>query len=134
MDFQPILVLLIKTLKNLEINTKNIEKAADNTHLFAADLANELVLKKGLSFREAYRKVKEGYTRAGWRGVVKFEDAPSFDPQKRVAAKKEVGMPGNLQLEIGSRWITMEQRKTAAHRSRFPIPLPGWILRMDWIM
>ena len=106
-------------LQNLKVNEKNIEKAADNTHLFAADFANELVLKKGLSFREAYRKVKEGYTNAGWRGVVKFKNAPSFNPQKRVAEKKAPGMPGNLQLEVGNRWITTERRKTINEARKF---------------
>jgi len=106
-------------LQNLKVNEKNIEKAAGNTHLFAADFANELVIKKGLSFREAYRKVKEGYTHAGWRGVVKFKNAPSFNPQKRVAEKKAPGMPGNLQLEVGNRWIATEQRKTTSETRKF---------------
>jgi len=92
-------------LKNLEINEQAIEHAAQNTHLFAADIANELVLKKGLSFRDAYRKVKEGYEKAAWRGLVNYDEPLRLDPRKRIAAKKGIGMPGNLQLGVGRKWL-----------------------------
>ena len=110
-------------LKNLKVNEKKLEKSASDTHLFAADLANELVLKKGLSFREAYRKVKESYTHAGWRGVIGFDDVPSFDPGKQVKAKKSDGMPGNLRLDVGEKWIARETRKTASERQKLDTAL-----------
>jgi argininosuccinate lyase len=110
-------------LKNLKVNEKTILEAASNTHLYAADLANELVLEQGLSFREAYRKIKEGYLKAGWRGVVGFDDIPKINPQKQVAAKKAHGMPGNLQLEIGSKWITAEKKKFSAEEKKFEVAL-----------
>ncbi|MFA6458615.1 MAG: argininosuccinate lyase [Patescibacteria group bacterium] len=106
-------------LQNLKVNSKKLEKAASDTHLFAADLANELVLKKGLSFREAYRKVKESYTHAGWRGVIEFDDVPHFDPVKQIRSKKSDGMPGNLRLEVGRKWLAAESRKMAAETKRF---------------
>ena len=106
-------------LVNLKINEKKFEKATDNTHLYAADFANELVLEKGLSFREAYRKVKEGYTRASWRGVIDFDNVPDFDAHKRVIAKKATGMPGNLQLNVGFKWIAAEKKKMEVERSKF---------------
>ncbi len=106
-------------LKEIKVNDKEIEKSANDTHLFAADLANELVLKKGLSFREAYRAVKEGYTKAGWRGVVGFDDVPSFDPRKQAASKRSLGMPGNLQLAVGEKWITKEKKQISAQRKKF---------------
>lgn len=106
-------------LQNLKVNEKKLEKAASDTHLFATDLANELVLKKGLSFREAYRKVKEGYTHAGWRGVIEFDDVPHFDPTKQIKSKKSDGMPGNLQLDVGTKWIVSESRKTTNEQKKF---------------
>jgi len=106
-------------LQNLKVNEKAFEKAAEDTHLYAADIANELVLKEGLSFREAYRKVKEDYTHAGWRGVVDFGDLPSFDPEKQIAAKKSAGMPGNLQLGIGNKWLSSEKKKVASEQKKF---------------
>jgi len=112
-------------LQNLSISKKNLEKAANDTHLYAADLANELVLKKGMSFRKAYREVKKSYTRAGWRGVVDIEDVSSFDTQKRIAAKKAAGMPGNPQLEIGFEWIADEWKKTKSERKKFESALGG---------
>ncbi|MFH0776865.1 MAG: argininosuccinate lyase [Patescibacteria group bacterium] len=110
-------------LANLKVNEKTLERAANNTHLFAADLANELVLKKGLSFRDAYRKVKEGYEKAAWRGVVEFDDVPHFDPAKQIASKKSDGMPGNLRLEVGQKWLSAEARKTAAEQKKFAAAL-----------
>lgn len=106
-------------LQNLKVNEKKLEKAASNTHLFAADLANELVLKKGLSFREAYRKVKEGYTHAGWRGVIDFDDVPHFDASKQIKSKKSIGMPGNLQLEIGQKWLAENKKLTNTASKKF---------------
>lgn len=110
-------------LKNLQINEEQILAAASNTHLYAADLANKLVLKKGLSFREAYRKVKEGYMKAGWRGTINFDDMPNFSPQREVASKKSHGMPGNLQLALGFKWITTEKRKLNATQKKFQTAL-----------
>ncbi len=106
-------------LQNLKVNSKKLEKAASDTHLFAADLANELVLKKGLSFREAYRKVKESYTHAGWRGVIEFDDVPRFDPVKQIRSKKSDGMPGNLRLDVGRKWLAAQSRKMAGETKRF---------------
>jgi len=106
-------------LRNLGINEQAIERAAQNTHLFAADIANELVLKKGLSFREAYRKVKEGYEKAAWRGLVNYDDPLDLDPRKQVASKKGVGMPGNLQLEVGRKWLTARKKSVNAAKRKF---------------
>ncbi len=106
-------------LENIDINEKNIENATGDTHLYAADLANELVLKKGMSFRDAYRKIKEGYTHAGWRGVIGFDDIPDFDPQKRIKGKNAPGMPGNLQLGVGIKWTAAEQKKNTSEQRKF---------------
>ncbi|MCF7846054.1 MAG: argininosuccinate lyase [Candidatus Peribacteraceae bacterium] len=106
-------------LKNIKVNDEKLERAASDTHLFAADIANELVLKKGLSFREAYRKVKEGYTRAGWRGVIEFDDVPHFDPAKQIKSKRSDGMPGNLRLDLTAKWTISESKKTASEQKKF---------------
>lgn len=106
-------------LQNLKVNPKKLEKAASDTHLFAADLANELVLKKGLTFREAYRKVKEGYEKAAWRGVIEFDDVPSFDPAKQIRSKKSDGMPGNLRLDVGQKWLVKNKKATESSAKKF---------------
>lgn len=106
-------------LKNIKVNEKNIEKAASDPHLYTADLANELVLKKGFSFREAYQKVKDDYSRAGLRGILDFEYASKFDPRKLIKSKSAPGMPGNLQLAVGNKWIATERKKTNAEQKKF---------------
>lgn len=106
-------------LKNIKVNEKNIEKAASDPHLYAADMANELVLMQGLSFREAYQKVKDDYSQAGLRGILDFEYASKFNPRKLVKRKSAPGMPGNLQLAVGDKWIATEQKKTSAEQKKF---------------
>lgn len=61
--------------------------AACTPELFAADHANELV-KQGLSFREAYHRVKQGKERQS-----------DIDPVQNIKSKTHLGSTGNLGLD-----------------------------------
>jgi argininosuccinate lyase len=100
-------------LKNLRVNKKALEKSASDIQLYAADLANELVLQQGLSFREAYRKVKNSYN------SVDFKNAPKLDPKLQISTKKSLGMPGNLQLGIAEKWLKSEKQKINSEMKKF---------------
>ena len=52
-----------------------------------ADVANELVQKKGMPFRDAYKKAADA-------------KAGNVDLKKNIASKKSLGAPGNLGLDI----------------------------------
>lgn len=114
-------------LNNLIVNKDKLELAAENPHLYAADIANELVLQKGLSFREAYRKVKEEYTHATYRNTVAFADLPDFVPAHTNQRKKSLGMPGNLNLGPAQKELATANRKLSAEQKKFTA-----IIRKIW--
>jgi len=70
-------------------------KAACTKEIFAADRANELV-KKGLTFRDAYHKVKSN-----------MDELEAGDLMQRLKEKKHVGGPGNLGLDSLKKKIEM---------------------------
>lgn len=106
-------------LDNLRINATTLTRAASNPHLFAANLANELVLEKKLSFREAYRQVKESYQHAAFRTTVTFDDVPSFDPVANIARTAGHGMPGNLYLAQNEQYVRAARTKATADQKKF---------------
>ena len=55
--------------------------------IFTADIANEMVVKEGIAFRDAYKKAAS-------------VDAGGADLKKNIASKKSLGAPGNLGLDI----------------------------------
>lgn len=60
--------------------------------IFTADIANAMVVKEGMPFRDAYKKA------AGM-------DVGDVDPLKNIAGKKSLGAPGNLDLAAYHRRI-----------------------------
>lgn len=114
---------LMIVLRNLIINSKKLKVAAGNPHLFAADLTNELVLEKGLSFRSAYREIKKEYFHAALQDTVAFADLPDLNPAHAIARKSVAGMPGNLNLEPIRKILAKEKRTTAAEQRKFAAAL-----------
>ena len=51
-------------------------------------MANEMVEKEGMSFRDAYVKVGQA-----------LDEIKDFNLEKNIASKKSLGSPGNLGLE-----------------------------------
>lgn len=74
-------------LKGLTPNRAAI-KSAITKEIFAADIANELVSKKSMPFRDAYKQALQNVS-----GI-------HVDLQKNIAAKKVLGAPGNLGLDV----------------------------------
>ena len=74
-------------LKGIEIDKDAIKKAIKKD-IFAADMANEMVEKEGMSFRDAYVKVGQA-----------LDEIKDFNLEKNIASKKSLGSPGNLGLE-----------------------------------
>ena len=74
-------------IRGITINEELI-KSAIKKDIFAADLANEMVEKEGVSFRDAY--VKVGQT---------LENIKEFNFQENIVSKKSLGSPGNLDIE-----------------------------------
>jgi len=74
-------------IKGIEIDKEAIEKTIKKD-IFAADVANEMVEKEGISFREAYIKVGQA-----------LDKVKDFDLVKNIESKKSLGSPGNLNLE-----------------------------------
>lgn len=71
-------------LKGLTPKPKNIH-AKINNGIFTADIANELVMKKNVPFRDAYKQAASM--------------APKdVDLKKNIASKKGLGAPGNLDI------------------------------------
>jgi len=73
-------------LKGLTPKPENIRAKIDSG-IFAADMANELVLKQGIPFRDAYKKAAS--TASG-----KIPDL-----RQNIASKVSLGAPGNLGLD-----------------------------------
>lgn len=74
-------------LKGIEIDQDAVKKAI-KTDIFAADMANEMVEKEGVSFRDAYIKVGHA-----------LSEVKDFDLEKNITSKKSLGSPGNLDLQ-----------------------------------
>lgn len=74
-------------LKGIEIDQEAIRKAIKQD-IFAADMANEMVEKSGISFRDAYVKVGQA-----------LSEVKDFSLEKNITSKKSLGSPGNLDLQ-----------------------------------
>lgn len=74
-------------LKGVEIDTDAVKKAIKKD-IFAADMANEMVEKDDLSFRDAYIQV--GQT---------LDKIKNVNLEKNIKSKKSLGSPGNLNLQ-----------------------------------
>lgn len=57
-----------------------------NPNIFAADVANDLVIKRGVAFRDAYLQALDKLNKI------------KMDPIKNIKSKKSLGAPGNLSL------------------------------------
>ena len=68
-------------------------RAKLNKGIFTADIANELVQKEGMPFRDAYKKAAD-------------MDAGEVDLAANIASKKSLGAPGNLGLDILRKRLT----------------------------
>lgn len=71
-------------LENLQVHSENILSSIKKD-IVAADIANELVEKKGMSFRDAYLQVKDD---------LESIDIPDYSAN--IASKKSLGSAGNL--------------------------------------
>ena len=91
--FMKAIEIVLKTLQIVELTlhslTPNVEilKKSCTPELFATHYAY-LLVKQGMPFREAYKKV-----------AFSLNDLPNFDIQKVLKLTNHVGGPGNLQLE-----------------------------------
>ncbi len=79
------LMVAMLMLKGLAPKPANI-LAKINKGIFTADVANDLVTKKGIPFRDAYKQAASA-------------EIGHIDLSKNIASKKSLGAPGNLQLE-----------------------------------
>lgn len=98
-------------LKNISVNKGKLTKATSDPQLYAAEMANDLVMQKGLSFREAYRQVKDIY--------LGEEKLPTRNPQKTISDSKGMGMPGNLNLKPTQEAVNKEKRCLSSARKKF---------------
>ncbi|MBL7058757.1 argininosuccinate lyase [Patescibacteria group bacterium] len=73
-------------IRGVKVKQDVIEKAIKKD-IFAADMANEMVEKDGISFRDAYVQVGQA-----------LEDVREFNLEKNIKSKKSLGSPGNLDL------------------------------------
>jgi argininosuccinate lyase len=64
---------------------ENIE-AKIKPDIFMADIANEMVAKEGIAFRDAYKKASES-------------GQSNFNLQENLKSKQSLGSPGNLGIE-----------------------------------
>ena len=89
MESADILVSSLKVaglyLNGLTPVRENIE-AKVRSDIFMADIANEMVAKEGIAFRDAYKKASE-------------VSQSNLDLQANIASKKSPGAPGNLGIE-----------------------------------
>ena len=73
-------------INGITVKQDDIKKAIKKD-IFAADMANEMVEKDGVSFRDAYVRVGQA-----------LEDVKEFNLEKNIKSKKSLGSPGNLDL------------------------------------
>lgn len=81
------LLVVGEFVKGIEINKEVIEKSIKKD-IFAADIANEMVEKEGVSFRDAYVKVGQS-----------LDEIKDFNLEENIKSKKSLGSPGNLNLD-----------------------------------
>jgi argininosuccinate lyase len=72
------------TLENIVPNEKSIRTKL-HSGMFTADIANDMVLTKGVPFRDAYREAASAVQKR-------------IDLSKNLSSKKSIGAPGNLSL------------------------------------
>ncbi len=112
--------ILALVLPQMEVNRQAL-LAGFTPEVFAADRALELVT-EGMSFRDAYRRVRDNL------GGLKM-----LDPQRSVAAKTHLGAPAGLDFGGLLAKAGQAQRKASAARKRFHrlvskllrVPYPG---------
>ncbi len=80
------LLVVREFIKGMEIDMDAVNKTLKKD-IFAADMANDMVEKEGVSFRDAYVKVGQA-----------LDDVKDFDLKKNILSKKSLGSPGNLDL------------------------------------
>ena len=73
-------------IKGLTPKSESIEAKID-TGIFTVDIANELVLKQGIPFRDAYKK------------AIEIASGKKTDLKKNLESKVSLGAPGNLGLD-----------------------------------
>ncbi|HEY4514083.1 MAG TPA: argininosuccinate lyase, partial [Candidatus Paceibacterota bacterium] len=73
-------------LKGLTPKPENI-KAKIDSGIFTADIANDMVLKDGIPFRDAYKK------------AIEIASGKKTDLKKNLESKVSLGAPGNLGLD-----------------------------------
>ncbi len=73
-------------IKGITID-KDAVKRVIKQDIFAADMANDMVEKDGISFRDAYIQVGQA-----------LNEVKDFDLEKSITSKKSLGSPGNLDL------------------------------------
>jgi argininosuccinate lyase len=74
-------------LKGIEVDKDAVKKAIKKD-IFSADMANEMVEKEGISFRDAYVKVGQA-----------LNEVKDFNLEKNIQSKKSLGSPGNLDIQ-----------------------------------
>lgn len=79
--------------ENLTPNKEALEAAFEDTEIFAADYANELV-QGGMTFRDAYRDVGDNLDKLEGRDV-----------NDNIRNKKHLGATGNLGLDRYKKWL-----------------------------
>ena len=80
------LLVVREFIKGIQIDSDAINKAIKKD-IFAADMANDMVEKEGLSFRDAYVKVGQA-----------LDEVKDFNFEKNIQSKKSLGSPGNLDI------------------------------------
>lgn len=81
------LLVTSEFVRGIHINEQSI-RSAIKKDIFAADVANDLVQKEGISFRDAYVKVGQA-----------LEEMTGTNFEENIASKKSLGSPGNLAIE-----------------------------------
>ena len=94
------------TIPGLQPIPENL-RAAFSPDIFATDYALELV-KKGMPFRDAYRKVAQ-----------EIGQLKAIDPDKNIRSKKHIGATGNLQLNVSKAEITKNEKWLKTEKNNF---------------
>lgn len=81
------LLVVDQFLKDMIVDGDAVKKAIKKD-IFAADVANEMVEKEGISFRDAYIQVGKA-----------LDQIEEFNLEENILSKKSLGSPGNLDLE-----------------------------------
>jgi len=84
---------------SLKVNEVVLEKCFEDTSLFAADAANDLVMKDGMTFRDAYRQVKND-----------LDQLSCADVSAVIKNRPHLGATGNLGLEKYQEYIEVQRK------------------------